>query len=87
MTFFTLHPKDCFGGRVVLLKNDIKAQTEELDTIENLIQMKKRESKRDQGTLSVVRRWFNWHIQIADCAEVEVLLMDRSQMSFFPEQV
>jgi hypothetical protein len=56
MTFFTLHPKDCFGGRVVLLKNDIKAQTEELDTIENLIQMKKRESKRDQGTLSVVRR-------------------------------
>lgn len=54
MTFFTLHPKDIFGGRVVLLKNDLKPPGEELDTIEELVQMKKRESKRDQGTLSVV---------------------------------
>jgi hypothetical protein len=37
MTFFTLHPKDIFGGRVVLLKNDLKPPGEELDTIEELV--------------------------------------------------
>ena len=59
MTFFSLNPKAIFGGRVLLLNNELKRQDEGEDHPSHhfdhsYTSPKKKEEREDHGTLAVV---------------------------------
>eukprot|EP00347_Sterkiella_histriomuscorum_P024525 403330805 len=99
MVFFTLTMKDYFGGKQLLVGDNTNQKnyyfdTKEGDLIEDEIALEKNQSitfKDDQNSsLSVVRTnlfmLYN-NLQIADSSEVELLIMDRTQLSYFQEKI